>query len=981
MEFIRQRFEFIIVIILILFPNVRMLASQIKNDRITVLVKVCDELTRHNIIKPSVNVFRINNDGKDSVEVEYMSLLSNEGLLKQLSFEFEPGVYSLIFSCPDGQTDSNLTKEASFRLKTQGAFSAKSVKLDVTETKKNRIDIGTVYLSRERMEVKLDEVGVTATKVMFYHKGDTLIYNADAFVLSEGSTLDALLKQMPGVKLNKDGVITVNGRRVENLLINGKDLFDGQNKLMIRNLAVYMIKDIKVYNKKGRTSQLMNRNMKDYEFTMDVRLKRDYATGWTVNADAGYGSHNRYAEKVFGMMFSENVSLSANMNLNNLNNDDIPGEEEDPSDPSLQPNGVRNRKSGGVTYLINGKEDKLEIKGSLNAESSKTNLSTYSQTTNYLTNGDTYRYDWDESRSRLWNVSTKHDAFFKIGNKINLTLNPTFTYGKSNDSKNGLEALFDSQIDGLTKRDVYNIYDGGISADSMVNRRISEYSSSGTNLNATFTAKADIRLGNTGKLLTLTGNGTYGRRKSDVFNRFWLDFREEPCQQQKQYQYTKGVPSQDRAGALSAIYNDVISGDIQWKVVYCYKIDNRKRTRELYQLEKLASDLEFGVLPSEKEYSQYINAGQSYNTDTHEHNHKITPSVAATINAGKLPLNLNLEVPLEFNDRTLTYNPRAGSVSKIYRNNFAPSLNMSVTSSIGRANVQLGTMSTPIWQNLLSMVDMEDNADPLNVSDGNEKLKAARVNAIWGFATITSKNYKNTNSIVFKVRNISNGFAKGAVTNPMTGVTHYRTYNVTGNVNADIGHTLSLMLGKRLRMTAKTTGEYLRSVDMAGTCDTSFAITPPRRVMNGYAVGENISLTMQTGRHSVTTLTDLRMNRYESGDAGFEDFTSWTGRFGASGVLNLPRNWGVSTDLTLYIRRGFTDQRLNTQDLVWNARVTKSLLKGSVVVAVDGYDLLRQLTNITYTINAQARTETVSNVIPAYVLVHVQWRWNKQPKR
>ena len=47
--------------------------------------------------------------------------------------------------------------------------------------------------------------------------------------------------------------------------------------------------------------------------------------------------------------------------------------------------------------------------------------------------------------------------------------------------------------------------------------------------------------------------------------------------------------------------------------------------------------------------------------------------------------------------------------------------------------------------------------------------------------------------------------------------------------------------------------------------------------------------------------------------------------------------------------------------------------------AVDGYDLLQQLSNVTYMINAQARTETVSNVIPSYVLFHVYYRFNKNP--
>ncbi|MDE6461723.1 MAG: hypothetical protein K2L32_02975 [Muribaculaceae bacterium] len=104
-------------------------------------------------------------------------------------------------------------------------------------------------------------------------------------------------------------------------------------------------------------------------------------------------------------------------------------------------------------------------------------------------------------------------------------------------------------------------------------------------------------------------------------------------------------------------------------------------------------------------------------------------------------------------------------------------------------------------------------------------------------------------------------------------------------------------------------------------------------------------------------------------------------KYGVSGVCNLPRNWSISTDLNLYTRRGYSDAALNTTDLVWNARVSKSILKGSLVFALDAYDLLRQLNNVTYTINAQARTETVSNVIPSYLLFHIYYRFNKQPKR
>ena len=89
------------------------------------------------------------------------------------------------------------------------------------------IDLGDLRMSKAKM---LKEFTVTATKVKFYNRGDTIVYNADAFVLAEGSMLDALIAQLPGAELKDNGQIFVNGRFVENLLLNGKDFFQGNTK-------------------------------------------------------------------------------------------------------------------------------------------------------------------------------------------------------------------------------------------------------------------------------------------------------------------------------------------------------------------------------------------------------------------------------------------------------------------------------------------------------------------------------------------------------------------------------------------------------------------------------------------------------------------------------------------------------------------------------------------------------------------------------
>ncbi|MDE5934978.1 MAG: outer membrane beta-barrel family protein, partial [Muribaculaceae bacterium] len=149
-----------------------------------------------------------------------------------------------------------------------------------------------------------------------------------------------------------------------------------------------------------------------------------------------------------------------------------------------------------------------------------------------------------------------------------------------------------------------------------------------------------------------------------------------------------------------------------------------------------------------------------------------------------------------------------------------------------------------------------------------------------------------------------------------------------------------------------------------------------RRVVRSYGVGESLSLNYTFRRNRVSVFGNVMMNDYRSRDTGFSDFVSWTANYGGTAVLNLPYDWSVSTDLTMYMRRGYNDRRLNTTDLLWNARVAKTVFKGRVVLAADAYDILRQLSNVTYLVSALSRTETVSNVVPSYVLFHVQYRFN-----
>ncbi|MEG1729953.1 MAG: hypothetical protein RR280_10490, partial [Bacteroidaceae bacterium] len=85
---------------------------------------------------------------------------------------------------------------------------------------------------RKMRQMSLKEAVVKATKIKMYHKGDTIVYNADAFNLPDGSMLDNLIRQMPGVTMNDGGEIFVNGRKIDELLLGSRTFMNGNSKVL-----------------------------------------------------------------------------------------------------------------------------------------------------------------------------------------------------------------------------------------------------------------------------------------------------------------------------------------------------------------------------------------------------------------------------------------------------------------------------------------------------------------------------------------------------------------------------------------------------------------------------------------------------------------------------------------------------------------------------------------------------------------------------
>ena len=117
----------------------------------------------------------------------------------------------------------------------------------------------------------------------------------------------------------------------------------------------------------------------------------------------------------------------------------------------------------------------------------------------------------------------------------------------------------------------------------------------------------------------------------------------------------------------------------------------------------------------------------------------------------------------------------------------------------------------------------------------------------------------------------------------------------------------------------------------------------------------------------------LTWRNIDSKRVDFSRISAFDYKYGLNAILQLPWKLQLGTDLTVYGRRGYEGSTMNTDDVVWNARLSRPFMKGKITCMLDAFDILGDLSNITSAINAQGRTETWTNTLLRYVMFHVAW--------
>lgn len=277
-------------------------------------------------------------------------------------------------------------------------------------------------------ENQLGEAVVTATKIKMVMKGDTIVYNADAFQLSQGSMLDALIEQLPGAELKENGVITVNGRVVSSLLVNGKDFFRGDPKIALENLPAYMVNQVKVYEEESDLEKMTGIKETERALVMDVNLKKQYSIGWIANAEAGYGTEDKWLGRVFAMRFTDCSRLAVFGNVNNTNDTRRPGAKGDWT-PSYLPDGLQTSRTAGAEYYYENRMKTFEWTSNFNAAHTDNHTVTSTSSESFLPANRAFTISESDSRNHAVNFNTSHS--FKVNKSARHEGSVSFSYDKN----------------------------------------------------------------------------------------------------------------------------------------------------------------------------------------------------------------------------------------------------------------------------------------------------------------------------------------------------------------------------------------------------------------------------------------------------------------------------------------------------------------------------------------------------------------------
>ncbi len=844
--------------------------------------------------------------------------------------------------------------------------------------------LGTITLQPDAIMLKGATVTGQAAKVTL--KEDTFVYNASAYRTPEGSVVEELVRKLPGAQVDDDGKVTINGKEVKKILIDGKEFMTGDTKTAMKNLPTSIVERVKAYDQKSDLARVSGIDDGEEETVLDFGIKRGMNKGFMLNADLAAGTKKRYSGRIFAGMQSSDLKIFIPLSANNVNDMGFPGGGGGRFGSGRQ--GLTATKMAGFN-LNYEKKNRFKFDASIRWNHSDGDALVRRSTEDFMSGQSS---TFSNSLSGNLSRSNSWDARFRLewmpDSMTNIMMRPQFRYNSSDGLGEGLSLTFDEDpykyvANPLDPEAMEILIDHDIVKNRNTNNSIS-YSDSKS---AGGWLQLNRRLSNNGRNITLRFSGNVGEGMSRSLTNSLVEYFQLVNQagEDSTYQANRHAvtPTKDWNYGIRATYSEPIFRQVYLQFSYQYQYSYTKSNRATYDFSNFPADF-FGITPSYRGWNDYLSLlgtnplenfrDQKLSRFSEYRNYSHTAEVMLRVVRKAYNLNVGVQLMPQRSHFTQDYQGvHTDTVRTV--TNFAPTADfrwkISKVSQL-RFNYRANS-SQPSMSDLL---DITDDSDPLNVHKGNPGLKPSFTQNFRLFYNNYIQNHQRSIMANLNFSTTRNSISNMVTYDEATGGRTTRPENINGNWNAFGMFMFNTAIDSAgfFNVNTFTTLRYNNNV---GYVSLNRHADSQKSTTKTTTFGERLAASYRNNWIELELNGSLEYMHARSELQSNNNLDTWTFSYGGSLQLTAPWGMQLSTSMNMNSRRGYNDASMNTNELIWNAQLSQPFLRGNALtLSLQLYDILHQQSTFSRTVDAMRRSDTEYNAITNYAMLHVIYRLN-----
>ncbi|MBQ8336328.1 MAG: TonB-dependent receptor [Bacteroidaceae bacterium] len=855
----------------------------------------------------------------------------------------------------------------------------KTQEKSVTLQKKKETECGVIKLATD--DFLLENAIVTAEVPPVIASEDTLVFNTAAFRVPQGSMLEELIKKYPGVQIEDDGTIKINGKTVNRILMKGKDFFGTDKDVALKNISVDAVDKVKFYDKKSDFTRMTGIDDGEEETVLDLQMKKGVDDGFFSNSEAGYGTSNRYRLRNTTSYYNDDAQYTLVLSANNVGDQGF-------SDGRGRGFGGRNAglsapKLAGFNFAY--ENDKIEFGGNVRGNHNRTDLKNWVSSETFMP--QVGRNQYSNSRSDNQGRSTKVNGDFRLEWKpdsmTNIIFSPSVNYSNSESWAESLSATFNKNpFDYVDEYEKEQYGDMLAELEQIaINSNSNKSLTLGEDLSFNGRLQVNRKLGKKkGRNLTFRGNFSYAESDNESFSNNNVAYYQAQASSPGRIQRYATTPGKNWSYNLGLNYTEPLLKNFFLQLGYSFNYSYNNNDRSTYDFEKVADyimdvspDFTRPELPNDGNIIAFLDDSLSrystYRTQKHEASvmfRYVTSKMNLNFGASYIPQQTQLDYKFQGKDTLFARQVHNVSPNIRFRYKWSKQTTLNIR--------YRGSTAMPSMTDLL---DIEDDSNPLNITKGNPGLKPSFSNNVNAFFNTYNTDAQRGINIYAGFNNTINSITRKATYVEETGVTITQPENINGNWNVNGGFSFNSAIpaNKKFTYSTHTDARYSNNVSYISIKGIDGSTKSIAKTVN---VSERLMANYRTDNFDISLNGFFRYSHSKSTAQPADKMNVFDFSYGPSVNYTLPWwNIQLSTNLSMSSRRGYSDPNANTDELLWNAQVSASFLaQNALNVSFQVYDILQQQSNISRVVDALYRRDTESNAIYSYCMLNVSYRFN-----